>query len=61
MMALPSEPVYDPLQYECIWVILRFHSWNPNPRYMVWVEEIRQLLQYIPVIGSAAWELAAAG
>jgi hypothetical protein len=57
-VAIP--PYYDP-QYECDMEILRFHSWNPNPRYMVWVEEIRQLLQHIPVIGYAAWELAAVG
>ena len=51
---------YDP-QYECEMEILRFHSWNPNPRYMLWVEEIRQSLQHIPVISDEAWALAAAG
>jgi hypothetical protein len=51
---------YDP-QYECEMEILRFHSWKPNPRYMIWVEEIRQCLQRIPVIDGAALELAAAG
>jgi hypothetical protein len=54
-------PVYYDPQYECEMEILRFHSWNPNPRYVLWVEEIRQSLQRIPVIGSSAWELAAAG
>ena len=56
----PIPAYYDP-QYECEMEILRFHSWNPNPRYMLWVEEIRQSLQHIPVIGSPAWALAAAG
>ena len=56
----PIPAYYDP-QYECEMEILRFHSWNPNPRYMLWVEEIRQFLQHIPVIGSTAWALAAAG
>jgi hypothetical protein len=51
---------YDP-QYECEMEILRFHSWKPNPRYMLWVEEIRQFLQHIPVITSPALTLAAAG
>lgn len=56
----PIPAYYDP-QYECEMEILRFHSWNPNPRYMLWVEEIRQSLQHIPVIGNTTWELAAAG
>ena len=56
----PIPAYYDP-QYECEMEILRFHSWNPNPRYTIWVEEIRQSLQHIPVIGSMAWELAVAG
>jgi hypothetical protein len=54
-------PAYYDLQYECEMEILRFSSWNPNPRYMLWVDEIRQSLQHIPVIGSTAWALAAAG
>ena len=57
-LAIPA--YYDP-QYECEMEILRFYSWNPNPRYMLWVEEIRQSLQRIPVISSTAWALAAAG
>jgi hypothetical protein len=56
----PIPAYYDP-QYECEMEILRFQSWNPNPRYMLWVEEIRQSLQYIPVIESTDWALAAAG
>jgi len=56
----PIPSYYDP-QYECEMEILRFYSWNPNPRYALWVEEIRQSLLHIPVIGSTAWELAAAG
>lgn len=52
---------YDP-HYECEMEILRFHSWKPNPRYSLWVDEIRHCLQHIPVIGNyAALELAAAG
>jgi hypothetical protein len=56
----PIPAYYDP-QYECEMEILRFYSWSPNPRYVLWVEEIRQSLQHIPVIGTTAWALAAAG
>ena len=56
-----SIPAYYDPQYECEMEILRFYSWKPNPRYMLWVEEIRQFLQHIPVIGPEAWALAAAG
>ena len=57
---VPIPAYYDP-QYECEMEILRFYSWSPNPRYTLWVEEIKQSLQHIPVIGSRAWALAAAG
>jgi hypothetical protein len=56
--AIPA--YYDP-QYACDMEILRFHSWNPNPRYLVWVDEIRRSLQRIPVISKSFRELAAAG
>ena len=57
---VPIPAYYDP-QYECEMEILRFSSWSPNPRFTFWVEEIRQSLQHIPVVGSTDWELAAAG
>ena len=57
---VPIPAYYDP-QYECEMEILRFSSWSPNPRYTLWVEEIRQSLQHVPVVGSTDWELAAAG
>jgi hypothetical protein len=40
---------YDP-QYECEMEILSFHSWEPNPRYGVWIEEIRSTLCHTPVL-----------
>jgi hypothetical protein len=45
----PLPSYYDP-QYDCRMELLRFHSWAPNPRYRVWVEEIRAMLRRIPVI-----------
>ena len=57
---IPIPAYYDP-KYGCEMEILRFHSWNPNPRYMLWIEEIRQSLQHVPVISSTDWELAVAG
>jgi hypothetical protein len=40
---------YDP-QYSCEMEILRFESGLPNPRYEVWIEEIRTHLFTAPVV-----------
>ncbi len=40
---------YDP-QYDCEMEILSFHSWAPNPRYSVWIDEIRSTLCHTPVL-----------
>jgi hypothetical protein len=44
---LPS--YYDP-RYKCEMTILRFDSDQPNPRYEVWIEQIREELLTVPVI-----------
>lgn len=46
---------YDP-NYECEMEILSFRSWAPNPRYSVWVDEIRTTLCHTPVITAGAME-----
>jgi hypothetical protein len=40
---------YEP-QYNCKMEILRFYSWAPNPRYAVWIEQMRAELTGIQVI-----------
>ena len=40
---------YDP-QFNCEMELLRFYSWAPNPRYVVWIEQIREQLRTIPVL-----------
>jgi hypothetical protein len=40
---------YDPL-YDCKMELLRFYSWDPNPRYRVWVDDIRAELAKIRVV-----------
>lgn len=40
---------YDP-SYECEMEILSFRSWDPNPRYSVWIDEIRETLCHTPVL-----------
>ena len=42
-------PYYDP-QYSCEMEMLRFDSSFPNPRYEVWIEEIRAHLFTAPVV-----------
>jgi hypothetical protein len=50
-------PYYDP-QYECEMEILRFCSWSPNPRYSVWIEEIKSSLRATRVVANGAGEPA---
>jgi len=50
-LSLPS--YYDP-QYECKMEILRFYSWAPNPRYRVWINEIKASLWATRVIAGNA-------
>ena len=45
-------PPYDDPQFKCEMEVLRFYSWAPNPRYKVWIEEIRQELGAIPVLAN---------
>jgi hypothetical protein len=40
---------YDP-QYDCKMEILKFYSWAPNPRYAVWIRQMREELSRITVI-----------
>jgi hypothetical protein len=49
-------PPYDDPQFKCEMELLRFYSWAPNPRYSVWIEEMREELRSIPVLtdGSTA-------
>jgi hypothetical protein len=54
---------YDP-SYDCQMEILRFYSWAPNPRYVVWIDEIKSHLQATQVITKGVvgpeWVAAAA-
>ena len=43
-------PAYKDSQFECDMELLRFYSWAPNPRYAIWIEEIREELRSIPVL-----------
>jgi hypothetical protein len=46
-------PYYDP-QYDCEMEILCFRSWAPNPRYSIWVDELRATLQSTPVLTASS-------
>ena len=50
---------YDP-RYACEMDILRFHSWSPNPRYELWIEEIRKSLQRLTIVQNSGRGLASA-
>jgi hypothetical protein len=47
-------PAYADPQFKCEMELLRFYSWAPNPRYAVWIEEIRQELRAVPVLTSGS-------
>jgi hypothetical protein len=42
-------PYYDP-QYNCEMELLKFYSWAPNPRYAIWIDQMKEELRQIPVI-----------
>lgn len=42
---------YDP-QYNCEMEILKFYSWSPNPRYSIWIEEMKAELREITVLAN---------
>lgn len=52
-------PVYYDPQYDCKMEILKFYSWAPNPRYAVWIRQMREELSRISVItrhhGDQGW------
>jgi hypothetical protein len=45
----PLPAYFDP-QYNCEMELLRFYSWSPNPRYAIWIEEMKKEFCHIPVI-----------
>ena len=44
---------YEPY-YNCQMEILRFFSWAPNPRYAVWIEQMRAELSGIQIVARCA-------
>jgi hypothetical protein len=44
---------YDP-QYKCEMEVLRFYSWAPNPRYRIWIHQIKTQLQASVVLSDYA-------
>jgi hypothetical protein len=55
-MELPA--YYEP-QYDCKMEILKFYSWAPNPRYAMWIKQMREELSRVTVIfrhhGDQGW------
>jgi hypothetical protein len=43
-------PVYYDPQYDCDMEILKFHSWAPNPRYMPWVDQMKEELSQMSIV-----------
>ncbi len=47
-------PFYDDPQYGCQMEVLRFYSWAPNPRFSVWIVQVKAELRTIPVLTNGA-------
>ena len=47
-------PAYYDSQYECQMEILRFYSWALNPRYSVWIDQIKGRLRAAEVVTNGA-------
>jgi hypothetical protein len=50
--SLELPPYHDP-QYRCEMEVLRFYSWDSNPRFRRWIEELKVQLRDVPVFTSA--------
>jgi len=60
--ALNALPPYHEPMYRCQIEILRFYSWDPNPRFKGWIEDLKGELQGVTVLtsGPQAYGMAAA-
>jgi predicted GNAT family N-acyltransferase len=43
-------PAYYEPRYDCEMEVLRFYSWTPNPRFDIWIEELKRELRAVPVV-----------
>jgi hypothetical protein len=50
--ALKALPPYIEPMYRCRIEILRFYSWDPNPRFKHWIEDLKDELQGVTVLTS---------
>jgi hypothetical protein len=46
-------PAYHDPQYRCEMEVLRFYSWESNPRFRRWIEELKEQFRDVPVFTSA--------
>jgi hypothetical protein len=56
---LQLPPYYDSL-YNCQMEVMRFHSWDPNPRFRIWVDEVKAELMEICVLARPSGTLSPA-
>ena len=47
-------PGYFDARYDCEMEVLRFDSSRPNPRFELWIEDLRRHLSAVPVIWASA-------
>ena len=47
-------PSYHDHQYGCEMEALRFYSWSPNPRFGIWIEDVKDELRTIQVLTNDA-------
>lgn len=51
--SLNSLPPFHEPTYRCTIEILRFYSWDPNPRFEHWIDELKDELQTATVVSKA--------
>jgi hypothetical protein len=45
-------PAYYDAQYHCEMEVLKFYSWAPNPRYAIWINQMKEELSQIAIIAA---------
>jgi hypothetical protein len=43
-------PVYYDAQYDCQMELLKFYSWAPNPRFVPWIDQMKEELSQISIV-----------
>jgi hypothetical protein len=45
-------PTYFDPKYNCDMELLRFYSWSPNPRFAIWISQLKEEIRQMPIFAA---------